>query len=582
MPAADDDVRALLEELRSLVSDISDFGQIVDTGDSADDVDELTRRLDNQALRVLVAGEAKRGKSTLVNALLGRDVLPTGVLPLTAISTTVRYGTPDLVVVRFADGRAEEVGLDQLAELVTEHRNPGNVRDVHEVTVHVSAPLLQSGLELVDTPGVGSVYAHNTTEAVAALDRMDAAIFVLTVDPPISASERALLRQVRDRAVTVFCVLNKVDRMDESELAEASRFTSGVVADELGGEVPLYPMSARGSSGLEDFRAAFTRYLATAGSADLTRSITARAARLARSVAESQQAALATLALSGEELTDRLGQFRGALDAVNQRRADAVAVGVAEFARLRAETDAQAADLLDRVRPALVRDVADRTAAAAGSPSTVESDGLAYVAQQVVGVVEQWRSARADELQAFVTALDDRLSGELTDHIATVRDAAAQLFALDLPALPPPAGLAAARAFSYGFTPDPGQVDALAAVVRHRLPGRLARRQVTRYVTDQAAQLLDKHVGRARAGFQAQLAETRRGFERELDRRFVDGAGRIAGAVDAAATLRTTRQQHVADARARAKNILGRARTVADRCDTLAQGAATEANTATS
>jgi CrcB protein len=67
-------------------------------------LEELRRRLDAQVLRVLVAGEAKRGKSILLNALLGRDVLPTGVTPVTAVATTVRFGDPESVVVRFGNG----------------------------------------------------------------------------------------------------------------------------------------------------------------------------------------------------------------------------------------------------------------------------------------------------------------------------------------------------------------------------------------------------------------------------------------------------------------------------------------------
>jgi translation initiation factor 2 gamma subunit (eIF-2gamma) len=64
---------------------------------------------------------------------------------------------------------------------------------VASVTVHLPVPLLARGVELVDTPGTGSVYAHNTAAAGAALGRMDAAILVLSVDPPITAAERAML-----------------------------------------------------------------------------------------------------------------------------------------------------------------------------------------------------------------------------------------------------------------------------------------------------------------------------------------------------------------------------------------------------
>jgi len=88
----------------------------------------LVDRLDAARLRVLVAGEAKRGKSTLVNALLGREVLPSGVTPLTAVTTTVRYGDDERAEVRFLDGHDEKHPLAALTDLVTERGNPGNRR----------------------------------------------------------------------------------------------------------------------------------------------------------------------------------------------------------------------------------------------------------------------------------------------------------------------------------------------------------------------------------------------------------------------------------------------------------------------
>jgi ribosome biogenesis GTPase A len=143
---------------------------------------ELRGRLRERRLRVLVAGEAKRGKSTMINALLGRAVLPVGVTPLTALATTVRYGREERVHAVFRDGRSEGFPLPALHDLVTERGNPGNCRGLASVTVTVDAPILARGAELVDTPGTGSVYAHNTTEAETALESMDAAVFVLAAE----------------------------------------------------------------------------------------------------------------------------------------------------------------------------------------------------------------------------------------------------------------------------------------------------------------------------------------------------------------------------------------------------------------
>ena len=227
----------------------------------------LRDRLRAARLRVLVAGEAKRGKSTLVNALLGRPVLPAGVTPLTSLPTTVRYGRDEEVRAVFADGRAERFPLSALGDLVTERHNPGNRRNLSSVTVLVDVPVLARGIELVDTPGIGSVYAHNTTTAETALETMDAAVFVLTADPPVSASERELMARVAARSVRMFVVLNKADYLAPGELAEAVEFTGQVAGEATGEPVRVYPLSARAAltpgndPGFAAFHADFTGYL---------------------------------------------------------------------------------------------------------------------------------------------------------------------------------------------------------------------------------------------------------------------------------------------------------------------------------
>jgi len=204
----------------------------------------LRDRLAAARLRVLVAGEAKRGKSTLINALLGRPVLPSGVTPLTAVVTTVRYGEDSRAEVRFGDGHEEKYPLAALGDLVTERGNPRNRRGIAAVTAFVDAPVLAGGVELVDTPGTGSVYQWDTDAAHQALETMDAAVLVLTADPPVSASERDLLAKIGDLSVTTFAVLNKADHLDDAGLAEAAEFTSRVLA-EAGHTGRVYPMSAR-------------------------------------------------------------------------------------------------------------------------------------------------------------------------------------------------------------------------------------------------------------------------------------------------------------------------------------------------
>jgi len=314
-PAGSSPLVAALDELSGLAGD-----------DDRAALDALRGRLAGQRLRVLVAGEAKRGKSTLVNALLGRAVLPVGVTPLTALATTVRYGRDEGVSTVFRDGRVESFPLSALGDLVTERGNPGNRRNLASVTVVADAPVLARGAELVDTPGTGSVYARGTAEAEAALGAMDAAVFVLTADPPVSASERELMARVAELSVTMFVVLNKADHLTGGELAEALEFTAQVAAGATGRPVRLYPLSARaaladgGDPGFAAFAADFTTYLTRGRAADLQASVAAHARRLAVSLHDEATLARHAAQMRTGAAAGRVEEFAARLAAVRERR----------------------------------------------------------------------------------------------------------------------------------------------------------------------------------------------------------------------------------------------------------------------
>src|SRR6266511_834119 len=232
--------------LEASLAKLASAAELLGLADVAGQVGEAARRLAGLELEVAVVGEFKRGKSTLLNALIGVEVLPAGVLPLTAVPTVLERGEP-VCRVTFTDGHTEEHDLGAVAEFVTEEHNPGNRLGVQRVVVvRLHAPLLDEGVRLVDTPGVGSVLEHNTRATDAYLPSLDAAILVTSADPPISRGERAFLGRVAEQAVRLFVVLNKADYLSGEELRRTVEFTGRVV-----GEVvpawpgPVYPLSAR-------------------------------------------------------------------------------------------------------------------------------------------------------------------------------------------------------------------------------------------------------------------------------------------------------------------------------------------------
>ncbi|HYY81472.1 MAG TPA: dynamin family protein, partial [Actinomycetes bacterium] len=236
---------SLVEALATL----AEAARLLGAGELGEQAAEAAGRLQALDLEVAVVGEFKRGKSSLVNALIGRQVLPVGVLPLTAVPTVLERGDEALLV-DFADGRAERHDLGEIARFVTEEGNPGNPLGVARVTARLHLPLLDEGVRLVDTPGVGSVHDHNTLTTDAYLPSLDAAVLVTSADPPISKAERAFLERVLEHAVRLFVVLNKADYLRPEDLERTVAFTERVVRQAVPGwPGPVYALSSRPGTG---------------------------------------------------------------------------------------------------------------------------------------------------------------------------------------------------------------------------------------------------------------------------------------------------------------------------------------------
>jgi hypothetical protein len=536
----DDALATALDELARLGTD-QDREQIAGLRD----------RLDAARLRVLVAGEAKRGKSTLINALLGRAVLPAGVTPLTAVATTVRYGDDPHTVVRFADGHEEKQPLAALPDLVTERGNPGNRRRIAGVTVYLDAPVLAGGVELVDTPGTGSVYEWDTAAAHEALGTMDAAVLVLTADPPVSAAERDLYAKMADLSVAAFTVLNKADHLDGPGLAEASEFTRRVLGEaaSLPGREPgkIYGMSARaaldrGDPGFDEFRADFMAYVATRRAADLRASAIAQARRIARSLLDDVALTRRAADLTAGDAADRVNRFAGRLAEVAIRGQDAVAVVNAEAARqLTALNDASAAD-----GPRLSRQVrADLDALLDGelehaSPAEIERQGRERLVTLTLNAVQTWRERRRELIEAGLAQVDARLAAELKTALDILRESAAELLGLDLTVPEPGGRLAEDRRFFYTTAEEAGQTELLAGAIRRKLPGELGRRRAREHLRREAPGLVQAQIGRARADLQYRLAEASRALVLVVQHRYAGATGRMQTAMQTAREIRAS------------------------------------------
>jgi len=199
----------------------------------AEEARELAARVSEGRFYVACIGQFKRGKSTLLNALVGHAVVPTGFVPVTAVPTVIRYGDKPRARIRMRDGAWRDVAMTDLKEYVTEELNPENIKAVDGAEVFVPSPLLTSGMCFVDTPGLGSVFTGNTATTQAFIPHIDAALVVVGADPPIAGEELALVESIGTQVQDLILVINKADRTSDPERAAAVKFTREVLEKRL-------------------------------------------------------------------------------------------------------------------------------------------------------------------------------------------------------------------------------------------------------------------------------------------------------------------------------------------------------------
>jgi GTP-binding protein EngB required for normal cell division/polyhydroxyalkanoate synthesis regulator phasin len=221
------------------------IGEELGARPAADDARTLAARVSEGRFYLACIGQFKRGKSTLINALIGEPVLPVGFIPVTAVPTVIRYGAHKKARIQRRDGAWQQVAISELEQYVSEEHNPENAKGVGGAEVFVPSTLLSTGMCLVDTPGLGSVFTGNTAATQAFIPHIDAALVVVGADPPLAGEELALVEAVGRQVHNLILVLNKADRASEAERAAAVRFTRQVLEKRLGRSVPpVFEISA--------------------------------------------------------------------------------------------------------------------------------------------------------------------------------------------------------------------------------------------------------------------------------------------------------------------------------------------------
>lgn len=189
-------------------------------------------KLNNNTFNIVVLGEVNRGKSTFINALLGKNILPSNILPTTSVITKVVYGVDKKALIEFNDGTKKSIELDKLKDYVTTIQKENNV-NIKSTTVYYPHNLCKNNCVLVDTPGVNDIDSSNAEITYNYIPYADAIIFLIDPDQVFTNSEKVFLKSkvLNHNLNKMFFVLNKSDNINEVGINSLSKYIESTLKE---------------------------------------------------------------------------------------------------------------------------------------------------------------------------------------------------------------------------------------------------------------------------------------------------------------------------------------------------------------
>jgi Dynamin family len=245
---------ATFDEIRrdalAMTADCTSALQRIGRNTESDAIRDARNQLLDGRLTAVTIGEFKRGKSSLVGALVeDPELFPVDADIATSVITSIEYAAEEQITV-FLDG--EETSLpqwitrDQIADYVTERGNPGNKRAARLLRIQTPSERLKDGLVLLDTPGAGGLNPAHTATTYAVIGSADVGIFVIDALTASNAQELAMLEAAARLAARMIVVITKIDRVIDpaTAVSNARMKLTGILGPDAGASIPVIPVSS--------------------------------------------------------------------------------------------------------------------------------------------------------------------------------------------------------------------------------------------------------------------------------------------------------------------------------------------------
>jgi GTP-binding protein EngB required for normal cell division len=199
----------------------------------------------NQLIDVAILGQFKSGKSSFLNSLIGKPLLPVGVIPVTTTITRMQYGEKERAIVRHFNGQQSEVNVGSIEEFTSEAQNPSNQKNVEVVDLELPSLKRYAGLRLVDTPGLGSIFKYHMETSENWLPEVGTALLAISSDRPLAENDLQLIRDLRKHTPKIVILLTKADLLSSEQQKEVVHFFRTALLREFREEFPIFLYSTR-------------------------------------------------------------------------------------------------------------------------------------------------------------------------------------------------------------------------------------------------------------------------------------------------------------------------------------------------
>jgi ribosome biogenesis GTPase A len=530
MTATEQNTPHSAEPRDSIAGALRDLLGIAGSGTRNDSLHEkllsLEQKLASNQLHLAVLGQMKRGKSSFINALMGAELLPTGVLPVTAVITEIKYGVASEAVILYSTGAREQVALGTLANYITESGNPGNRKRVASVELAYPSPFLESGIILIDTPGIGSTHTHNTRTTEAYLQQVDAGIVVLSVDPPITEVESCFIRNVKEEVPRLFFILNKTDVASADEVSHIARFLEEELS-RLGIESPeIFCLSARRaiegrgkpgapmtSTGIEMFEQRLRTFLLEEKDRVLVRSVAFDALQIARTLKFAATVGARAQSMSLDELRFKVRAIDRLLEETDSEMHELQVLlrehSAGILARVERDLTTHVQQSVPLVRQHL-RLFPSQHPRETGRAFGVLLEG--FLMEEIETVFRSWRIQEDDAVQSLLDILSARFVNRANAILDRLQQAAGILFEIPVEPVMIHCPLRVESHLSYRVERVFHSLDSFFLA----LPRFLLRPIVLGKMERRIWQLLDQNAGRIRHDYMERLQSSMIQFERDL------------------------------------------------------------------